>query len=392
MKVLAAIERCRTAALGGHRDRCARCGHTTAISYNSCRNRHCPKCQTNARDKWLAARKQELLPVPYGHVVFTLPHQIAPLAFHNKKMLYALLFRASSATLLEIAADPKHLGAEIGFLSVLHTWGQNLLHHPHVHCVVPAGGLSPDHKTWVHPRYSFLLPVKVPSRVFRGKFVAGLKQAFQKDELCLPGGLKPLAQKKTFHSEANGNSKPIAAASAANAGGFLQTSLSEVTRRSNLSPNPTFTRRVTPDKVLAFVSSLTFGSYLFTLGMVRQCFMESSTSVSRGLFPGALEMMILESLRRQPAHGYALMQHIQQRSQNLLQVEEGSLYPALQRLLKAKLVKAEWTVSASTNRRVRVYQITATGLRHLDREISSFDRMLEGIQMVLGPARRATSS
>ena len=126
--------------------------------------------------------------------------------------------------------------------------------------------------------------------------------------------------------------------------------------------------------------------------MVGQCFMESSTSASRDLFPGALEMMILESLRRQPAHGYALVQHIQQRSQNLLQVEEGSLYPALQRLLKAKLVKAEWTVSASTNRRVRVYQITAAGLRHLEREISSFDRMLEGIQMVLGPARRATRS
>jgi hypothetical protein len=200
LKVLSAIERCRTAALGGHRDRCTRCGHTTAISYNSCRNRHCPKCQTNARDKWLAARKQELLAVPYVHVVFTLPHQLAPLAFHNKKILYALLFRASSATLLEIAADPKHLGAEVGFLSVLHTWGQNLLHHPHVHCVIPAGGLSPDHKTWVHPRYPFFLPVKVLSRVFRGKFVAGLKQAFQKGELCLPGGLKPLTQEKTFHA------------------------------------------------------------------------------------------------------------------------------------------------------------------------------------------------
>lgn len=148
----------------------------------------------------------------------------------------------------------------------------------------------------------------------------------------------------------------------------------------------------TCESILASRFSLTFGSCLFTLGMVGQCFMESSTSASRDLFPGALEMMILESLRRQPAHGYALVQHIQQRSQNLLQVEEGSLYPALQRLLKAKLVKAEWTVSASTNRRVRVYQITAKGLRHLEREISSFDRMLEGIQMVLGPARRATRS
>ena len=143
---------------------------------------------------------------------------------------------------------------------------------------------------------------------------------------------------------------------------------------------------------MPLVISLTFGFYLFTLGMVRQCLMENSTNISRDLFPGALEMMILESLRRQPAHGYALVQHIQQRSNNLLQVEEGSLYPALQRLLKAKLVKAEWTVSPSTNRRVRVYQITKAGLRHLEREISSFDRMLEGIQMVLGPARRAAKS
>jgi Putative transposase/Transposase zinc-binding domain len=199
LKVLSAIERCRTAALGGHRDRCARCGHQT-ISYNSCRNRHCPKCQTNARDKWLAARQQELLAVPYVHVVFTLPHQLAPLAFHNKKILYALLFRASAATLLEIAADPKHLGAEIGFLSVLHTWGQNLLHHPHVHCVIPAGGLSPDHKSWVRPRYPFFLPVRVLSRVFRGKFLAGLKRAFRRGELCLPGPLKPLQQDRAFRA------------------------------------------------------------------------------------------------------------------------------------------------------------------------------------------------
>ena len=199
-KVLSAIERCRTAVLGGHRDRCTRCGYTAAISYNSCRNRHCPKCQTNARDKWLAARTKELMAVPYVHVVFTLPHQLAPLAFHNKKILYSLLFRASSASLLEIAADPKHLGAEVGFLSVLHTWGQNLLHHPHVHCVIPAGGLSADHRRWVHPRYPFFLPVKVLSRVFRGKFVAGLKRAFQQGELCLPGGLKPLAQDKTFRA------------------------------------------------------------------------------------------------------------------------------------------------------------------------------------------------
>jgi predicted Zn-ribbon and HTH transcriptional regulator len=198
-KVLTAIERCRTAALGGHKDQCSRCGYQ-AISYNSCRNRHCPKCQTNARDKWLVARQRELLAVPYVHVVFTLPHELAPLALYNKKLLYDLLFRTSAASLLEIAADSKHLGAEIGFLSVLHTWGSNLLHHPHVHCVIPAGGLSPDHERWVHPRYPFFLPVKVLSRVFRGKFVAGLKHAFQEGDLCLPGALQPLAQPKTFHS------------------------------------------------------------------------------------------------------------------------------------------------------------------------------------------------
>ena len=199
-KVLCAIERCRTAALGGHRDQCSRCGYQTAVSYNSCRNRHCPKCQTNARNKWLAARQRELLAVPYVHVVFTLPHELAPLALYNKKILYTLLFRASAATLLEIAADPKHLGAEIGFLSVLHTWGQNLLLHPHVHCVIPAGGLSPNHERWVHPRYPFFLPVKVLSRVFRGKFVAGLKQAFQKGDLCLPGALQPLKRREAFRA------------------------------------------------------------------------------------------------------------------------------------------------------------------------------------------------
>jgi hypothetical protein len=133
-------------------------------------------------------------------VVFTLPHQLASLASHNKKLLYSLLFRASAATLLEVAADSKHLGAEIGFLSVLHTWGQNLLHHPHVHCVIPAGGLSPDHQRWVHPRYAFFLPVKVLSRVFRGKFVAGLRHLFRQGELCLPGTLKPLAQEEVFRS------------------------------------------------------------------------------------------------------------------------------------------------------------------------------------------------
>jgi hypothetical protein len=199
LRILRAIERCRTAALGGHLDQCSRCGHQ-AISYNSCRNRHCAKCQTNARDKWLAAREKELLDLPYVHVVFTLPHQLSSLALSNKKVVYDLLFRTSAATLLEIAADPKHLGADIGFMSVLHTWGQNVLHHPHVHCVIPAGGLSLDQQRWVHTRYAFFLPVRVLRRVFRGKFTAGLKRAFRKRQLAFPGSLQPLAQERAFRS------------------------------------------------------------------------------------------------------------------------------------------------------------------------------------------------
>jgi ribosomal protein S27AE len=199
LRVLRAIERCRTAALGGHLDQCSRCGQQ-AISFNSCRNRHCGKCQTNARDKWLVDREQELLDVPYVHVVFTLPHQLSPLTLANKRVLYDLLLRASAATLLEIAADPKHLGAEIGFMSVLHTWGQNVLHHPHAHVVIPAGGPSLDHQRWIHPRYAFFLPVKVLSRVFRGKFTAGLKRAFQKCQLAFPGSLQPLENERAFRS------------------------------------------------------------------------------------------------------------------------------------------------------------------------------------------------
>ena len=198
-KVLQAITGCRTAILGGHRDQCSRCGYR-AISYNSCRNRHCPKCQNGARDKWAAARQNDLLAVAYVHVVFTLPQQLSHLMLQNKKLLYDLLFRASSATLLQVARDPKHLGAEIGFLSVLHTWGQNLLHHPHIHCVIPAGGLTADHRRWIHPRYQFFLPVGVLSKVFRGKFVAGLKRAFQQGQLTFAGTLKPLEQEKAFRS------------------------------------------------------------------------------------------------------------------------------------------------------------------------------------------------
>jgi hypothetical protein len=198
VKVLLAIARCRTAALGGHVDQCTHCGHRATISYNSCRNRHCPKCQTAARDRWIAARQKELLPTRYVHVVFTLPAQLASLALCNQKLIYGLLLRASAETLLEVARDPRHLGAEIGFFSVLHTWSQKLTLHPHVHCVIPAGGLSLDHSHWVRSQNRFFLPLKVLSRVFRGKFVAGLRQAFQNGRLHFPGTLAPLAQPKTF--------------------------------------------------------------------------------------------------------------------------------------------------------------------------------------------------
>jgi hypothetical protein len=197
LKVLRAIERCRTAALGGHRDQCVRCGHQ-AISYNSCRNRHCPKCQTNAREKWLCDRQRELLPACYFHLVFSVPHALVSLMWQNKKLLFGLLFNASAATLLEVAADPARLGAEIGFLSILHTWGQTLQRHPHIHCVVPGGGLSPDHSRWIRSPPHFFLPVRVLSRVFRGKFVAGLQQAFHGKHLAFHGELQPLANKKTF--------------------------------------------------------------------------------------------------------------------------------------------------------------------------------------------------
>jgi hypothetical protein len=199
LSVLRAVTRCRTAALGGPIDNCPRCGHQ-AISYNSCRNRHCPKCQAQARQRWLAAREREVLGVPYFHVVFTIPHELNPLCQYNPEVLYGLLFQASAATRLEVAADPKHLGAEIGFLSILHTWGQNLLLHAHAHCVIPAGGLSPDRTGWVHPRYPFFLPVKVLSRVFRGKFVAGLRRAFRQKKLRFHGPIAPLAEPKRFAS------------------------------------------------------------------------------------------------------------------------------------------------------------------------------------------------
>lgn len=197
LNVLRAIARCRTSALGGHIDACSRCGHQ-AISYNSCRNRHCPKCQAQARQHWLEAREHELLDVRYFHVVLTLPHLLNTLVRANPGVLYDLLLTASARTLLEVAADPKHLGAEIGFFSILHTWGQNLMLHPHVHCVIPLGGLTADHQRWVRPRYPFFLPVKVLSRVFRGKFVAGLKRAYRRKLLQFGGDLGGLQQPKHF--------------------------------------------------------------------------------------------------------------------------------------------------------------------------------------------------
>src|SRR5947208_1332084 len=200
IKVLVAIARCRTAALGGHIDECTRCGHRATISYNSCRNRHCPKCQTGARERWIQARSRELLPSPYVHVVFTLPPQLAALALQNKKIIYGLLLRASAETLLEVARNPRHLGAEIGFFSVLHTWNQKLQLHPHVHCVVPSGGLSLDHTRWIRSRPHFFLPIQVLRRVFRGKFVVGLKSAFQHGQFHFSGNLALLAQPKIFAS------------------------------------------------------------------------------------------------------------------------------------------------------------------------------------------------
>ena len=173
-KALRDIGVCRTAALGGHIEHCDGCPHEM-MAYNSCRNRHCPKCQSTARDHWLAERAKELLPVPYCHVVFTVPEPLTALALQNPQLVYGLLFRAVSQTLLEIAADPRRLGARIGFLAVLHTWSQNLLGHPHIHCVVPAGGLTPDGTRWIHFRRKFFLPVKVLSRMFRGKPIAVTK-------------------------------------------------------------------------------------------------------------------------------------------------------------------------------------------------------------------------
>jgi len=196
-RVMRAIELCRTAELGGHTEACPDCG-LIRCAYNSCRNRHCPKCQGQARAEWLAARQAELLPAPYFHVVFTLPAPLAEIAFQNKSVVYAILFRTAAETLRRIAADPKHLGAEIGLVAVLHTWGQNLHHHPHVHCVVPGGGLSPDGARWIGCRPGFFLPVRVLSQLFRRLFLKALRAAFEAGELGFFGKLADLARSAAF--------------------------------------------------------------------------------------------------------------------------------------------------------------------------------------------------
>jgi hypothetical protein len=191
-RVMNAIALCRTSALGGHLEQCSHCGREHPC-YNPCSNRHCPKCQSLARAQWIEDRQSELLDCPYFHAVFTVPEQIAAIALQNKRIVYGILFRATSETLLTIAADPKHLGAQIGFFAVLHTWGQNLLHHPHLHCVIPGGGLSPDGSRWISSRPGFFLPVRVLSRLFRRLFLQYLQRAFESGALRFAGSLEHLA-------------------------------------------------------------------------------------------------------------------------------------------------------------------------------------------------------
>ena len=197
LRVMSDIERCRTAALGGHVEQCDACGHQR-ISFNSCRNRHCPKCQSLVRAQWLEDRQAEVLPVEYFHVVFTVPQEIAAIAYQNKAVVYDILFRATAETLRTIACDPKHLGAEIGFIAILHTWGQNLMHHPHLHCVVPGGGISPDGERWVSCRPGFLLPVRVLSQLFRRLFLEHLRRAFDDDALRFFNALAYLQEAGAF--------------------------------------------------------------------------------------------------------------------------------------------------------------------------------------------------
>jgi len=198
LKTIINIEDCRTAALGGHIDECEDCGESR-ISYNSCRNRHCPKCQTLAKERWLDARKNDLLPVPYFHIVFTIPKELNYLTLLNQKAMYSILFKASSETLLELARDKKYLGSEIGFTMILHTWGQNLMNHPHIHCIVPSGGLSLNNNGWINSKKDFLMPVKVVSRKFRGKFLSYLKEEYKNNtDLVFTGETEELKRKDVF--------------------------------------------------------------------------------------------------------------------------------------------------------------------------------------------------
>jgi Transposase zinc-binding domain/Putative transposase len=197
LKVMSAIETCRTAALGGHVEACEDCGHTR-IAYNSCRNRHCPKCQGAAARTWLAEREADLLPVGYFHVVFTVPAEIADIAFHNKAAVYDLLFKAASETMLKIAADPKHLGARIGITAVLHTWGSAMTHHPHIHMIVPGGGISLDGQRWISSRPAFLLPVRVLGKLFRRLFLTQLIELHAAGRLQFFGGQAGLSDRPTF--------------------------------------------------------------------------------------------------------------------------------------------------------------------------------------------------
>ncbi len=196
-RVVTAITQCRTAALGGHVEQCDRCGHTR-VWYNSCRNRHCPSCQALARAAWIEDRTADLLDTEYFHVVFTVPHAIAEIAAQNKAVVYTILFRATADTLRTIATDPRHLGAAIGFFAVLHTWGQTLMHHPHLHCVVPGGGLSPDGTRWIACRPGFFLPVRVLSRLFRRLFLESLQEAFDAGRLHFSGSLQALSERSGF--------------------------------------------------------------------------------------------------------------------------------------------------------------------------------------------------
>jgi len=197
LRVMRAIEVCRTAELGGHLDQCDHCG-TVRISYNSCRNRHCPKCQCLEKERWLEARERDLLPTPYFHVVFTLPEGLRPLALRNQKVVYSLLFKSVSETLTELARDSKHLGAEIGFMAILHTWSQTLIDHPHLHCLVTGGGLSLDGKRWIASSKDFFISVKVLSSLFRGKFLDGLKKLHEAGELTFPGQIEEWKESPAF--------------------------------------------------------------------------------------------------------------------------------------------------------------------------------------------------